>query len=83
MRPLFQNKTTKIDNSGVEYQLSRIADSLEQIVAHLALNKPTVYGPELDVEELSAVMYSDEVEDLIKQHKDSRIADMEPVGLYD
>lgn len=69
MRPLFQSKITNIELQGIEYQLKRIADAIENLVA-----KPDVQpNIDFDVDEFSAVSYADEEKELIDQHLGRRI----------
>jgi hypothetical protein len=80
VRPIFQNKTTNVNVTGVELQLMRIADALESL-----LEKPQlVPGPGFDADDYSEVVYTNEEEELVQQHLDKRIGGfvVDKPGLY-
>lgn len=81
MQPLFQNKTIKLEVTGIEFQLKRIADALESLLA-----KPQIIpGQDFDPDDFSEVVYTDEEQELIDQHLNKRIGGFlvdDKYGLY-
>lgn len=80
MRPLFQSKITNLEVNGIEFQLKRIADALESLLA-----KPEIVpGRDFDPDEFCEVYYTDEEADLIQQHLDKRVGGfvVDKPGLY-
>lgn len=71
-------RVIQIDVSGIELQLKRIADAVENA---LGIGKPSIEpGVDFDPDDYSSVLYTDEEQELIQERLSRRVAGID-VGL--